>query len=75
LDALDKKLGQPECHDPSKAEWMRSIEERLARLEKEIPIEAIFPTDEDVEKFAREQSEVIRKNAAKWDGIRGVLNG
>jgi len=33
LDALDKKLSQPECHDPSKAIWMREVEERLSKLE------------------------------------------
>lgn len=30
---LDDKLDQPDCHDPAKAEWMRSVEERLRRLE------------------------------------------
>jgi hypothetical protein len=33
LDALDKKLGEPECHDPAKAAWMREVEARLAKLE------------------------------------------
>lgn len=33
LDALDKKLDQPECHDPAKAEWMKAVEQRLADLE------------------------------------------
>lgn len=26
---LDRKLGQPECHDPDKAAWTQEIEERL----------------------------------------------
>ena len=34
LDELDRKLGQPDCHDPRKAEWMRSVEERLRCLEE-----------------------------------------
>jgi hypothetical protein len=33
LDALDKKLGQKECEDPSKAAWMREVEKRLSALE------------------------------------------
>lgn len=33
LAALDAKLGQPDCEDPAKAEWMQQVEERLARLE------------------------------------------
>jgi len=33
LDLLDKKLGEPECHDPQKATWMAEIERRLAALE------------------------------------------
>lgn len=33
LDVLDQKLGQPDCEDPAKAEWMREVEERLSRLE------------------------------------------
>jgi D-alanyl-D-alanine dipeptidase len=34
LDALDKKLDQPDCHDPAKAQWMELIEQRLRRLEE-----------------------------------------
>jgi hypothetical protein len=34
LEALDEKLGQPDCEDPAKTEWMREVEERLAKLEK-----------------------------------------
>ena len=30
---LDTKLGLPDCEDPKKAEWMKSIEDRLAKLE------------------------------------------
>jgi len=33
VDALDKKLGLAECEDPKKAEWMKSIEDRLKKLE------------------------------------------
>lgn len=33
LEALDKKLDQPDCEDPAKAAWMRTVEERLASLE------------------------------------------
>lgn len=33
LDALDKKLDQPDCEDPAKAAWMREVERRLAELE------------------------------------------
>lgn len=33
LDDLDEKLGQPDCHDPAKAAWMREVEARLEKLE------------------------------------------
>lgn len=33
LEALDTKLGQPDCEDPAKAEWMKQVEERLSALE------------------------------------------
>jgi len=33
LEALDKKLGEPDCEDPAKAAWMREVEARLAALE------------------------------------------
>lgn len=33
LAALDAKLGQPDCADPVKNEWMSDIEARLHRLE------------------------------------------
>lgn len=33
VDSLDKKLGLAECEDPKKAEWMKSIENRLKKLE------------------------------------------
>lgn len=33
LGELDRKLDQPECHDPAKAEWMKAVEERLSTLE------------------------------------------
>lgn len=34
LDALDKKLGQPDCHDPEKAAWMEEVERRLQKIEE-----------------------------------------
>ena len=34
LDDLDKKLGQPDCHDPDKALWMEEVESRLQRMEE-----------------------------------------
>jgi hypothetical protein len=34
MKALDTKLGLPDCEDPKKAEWMKSIESRLKKLEK-----------------------------------------
>jgi len=34
LDDLDKKLGQPDCHDPQKAAWMEEVEHRLQKIEK-----------------------------------------
>lgn len=33
LNELDERLGEPDCEDPSKASWMREVEDRLARLE------------------------------------------
>lgn len=33
VEALDKKLDQPDCHDPAKAAWMREVEARLRKLE------------------------------------------
>lgn len=33
IDELDKKLGEPECHDPMKAAWVKEVEERLKKLE------------------------------------------
>lgn len=33
LDEIDRKLGQPDCHDPEKAKWMQTVERRLKRLE------------------------------------------
>ena len=37
IEALDKKLGQPDCVDPKKAAWMKAVEERLAALEHPEP--------------------------------------
>lgn len=33
LAALDEKLNQPDCVDPSKSTWMQAVEERLTALE------------------------------------------
>jgi ubiquitin-protein ligase len=33
VQALDTKLGEPNCEDPAKAAWMRGVEKRLAALE------------------------------------------
>ena len=33
LEALDKKLAQPDCDDPAKAAWMHEVEKRLSVLE------------------------------------------
>ena len=33
LEALDAKLGQPECETPDKLAWQQEIEARLARME------------------------------------------
>lgn len=30
---IDRALGEPECIDPEKEEWMKKVEERLAVLE------------------------------------------
>lgn len=35
IEALDKKLGQPDCVDPAKEAWMTQVEERLSALERE----------------------------------------
>lgn len=35
LTILDTKLGQPDCHDPAKAAWMREVEKRLKKLESD----------------------------------------
>lgn len=33
LGDLDKKLGEPDCESEDKTEWMKAIEERLAKIE------------------------------------------
>lgn len=35
MKLLDSKLGLKDCEDPKKAEWMRSIEDRIAKLERQ----------------------------------------
>ena len=34
LQELDRKLGQPDCEDPAKMQFMKEIDERLRRLEE-----------------------------------------
>ena len=34
LDALDLKLGQPDCDSPEKKSWMDDVERRLSAIEK-----------------------------------------
>ena len=34
LAELDRKMGQPNCEDSTKAEWMQEVERRLAELER-----------------------------------------
>ena len=34
-EEFDKRTGQPDCEDPSKLEWMKEIEQRLAKLEND----------------------------------------
>ena len=33
LDALDKKLGAPNCHEPVKEQFIKDLETRIAALE------------------------------------------
>jgi predicted alpha/beta hydrolase family esterase len=35
LDLLDQRFDQPDCPDPSKAAWMKAVEDRLEALEKQ----------------------------------------
>jgi hypothetical protein len=32
MKEMDEKLGLKDCEDPKKAEWMKSIEDRLTKL-------------------------------------------
>jgi hypothetical protein len=34
MKELDEKLGLKDCEDPNKAEWMKEIENRVRKLEK-----------------------------------------
>lgn len=36
LDELDKRTKQPECEDPSKADFMKRVLERLEAIEKKL---------------------------------------
>lgn len=35
VEKLDEELGEPDCVDPGKAEWMEQMEERMQKLEEE----------------------------------------
>ena len=34
VDRIDKALGLPDCHDPKKAEWMKSVEKQVKKKRK-----------------------------------------
>lgn len=36
LDAIDKKMGAKDCHEPTKVGVLRKIEDRLADLERRV---------------------------------------
>jgi tetrahydromethanopterin S-methyltransferase subunit G len=36
LNEIDRKLGQPDCEDPSKADILKTIEDRLRKLEEKV---------------------------------------
>lgn len=36
LQQIDAKLGLPNCEDQEKLKWMKSIEDRLANIEKSV---------------------------------------
>lgn len=33
INQLDTQLGEPDCEDPTKSEWLRSMEQRFAEAE------------------------------------------
>lgn len=33
LDALDKKIGAKDCYEPTKADFLKSLDDRLKKLE------------------------------------------
>lgn len=35
IEELDRVMGEPDCLDPAKAEWMKRVEERLTQLEQQ----------------------------------------
>lgn len=37
LDAIDKKLGAKDCHEPTKQGVIEALEARIAELEKRLP--------------------------------------
>lgn len=43
IEALDRKLGQPDCVDPAKAEYLKQIEERLSKLEMAAQVQGATP--------------------------------
>lgn len=36
IEELDRKVGQPDCEDPAKAAFLKSIGDRLSNLEKKV---------------------------------------
>lgn len=38
LDKIDKALGSRDCHEPTKDEFLKTLEARIAELEKQEPI-------------------------------------
>lgn len=53
LEQLDKKLGQPDCHDPAKAAWMKEVEDRLSRLEPKCTVSYDKPVVSDEAAFRK----------------------
>ena len=33
---FDRETGQPDCEDPDKARWLKSLEDRIAELERKL---------------------------------------
>lgn len=48
VEVLDTDLGEPECIDPGKAEWMREMEERMRALEAHAFRNSAFRQDDRI---------------------------